>query len=280
MGGYLRSVVERREGWGRGVLWRGGGNELALFAGAGGGLLGTQHLLGWRTVCYVENGEYPVQVLQARIRDGYLDDAPIWGSVQTFDGLPWCGVVDLVTAGFPCRPWAAGGKGAGRDDARNLWPDTFRIIREVAPKWVLLENSPRLLQKSVRWQRPPYIQQIIGDLAGLGYVGRYGCLSAAGCGYAHKRQRVWIVAYAGGEGRKIVLCSDRKNGVESDEQTAVAPVALESVWDRLSRLEKKLGEPSVFGADDGMAHRVDRLAAIGEGQVPGVVARIWETLVR
>ena len=53
--------------------------ELALFAGAGGGLLATKWLLGWRTVCYVENGEYPVSALKARIRDGLLDDAPIWG---------------------------------------------------------------------------------------------------------------------------------------------------------------------------------------------------------
>lgn len=62
--------------------------ELALFAGAGGGLLATQHLLGWRTVCYVERDAYCVAVLEARIRDGLLDDAPIWDDVRTFDGRP------------------------------------------------------------------------------------------------------------------------------------------------------------------------------------------------
>jgi len=60
--------------------------ELALFAGGGGGLLATQHLLEWRTVCYVENGIYQVEVLKARIGDGLLDDAPIWDDVRTFDG--------------------------------------------------------------------------------------------------------------------------------------------------------------------------------------------------
>jgi len=253
-------------------------NELALFAGAGGGLLATQHLLGWRTVCYVENAAYPVEVLRARIRDGYLDDAPIWGDARTFDGKPWRGVVDCITAGFPCQPWAAGGKRAGEADDRNLWPDTLRIISEVRPTWVLLENSPMLLQISYRWNRAPYIQQIVGDLAGLGYVGRWGCLSAAACGYDHKRQRVWIVAHAGEKGGKIILHRDQRNSVTCDAKKTFTPVALDAVWSRLSRLEKGLGEPSVFGKNDGLAHRVDRLAAIGEGQVPGVAARVWGLL--
>ena len=163
-------------------------NELALFAGAGGMQLATQHLLGFRTICYVEIADFPVRVLKARIRDGLLDDAPVWDDVKTFDGQPWRGVVDCVTAGFPCQPWAVGGKGKGVDDPRNLWPDTLRIIGEAQPQWVFLENSPRLLQISHRWGRPPYIQQIIGDLATLGYVGQWGCLSAANLGFDHKQE--------------------------------------------------------------------------------------------
>jgi DNA (cytosine-5)-methyltransferase 1 len=252
--------------------------ELALFAGAGGGLLGSKWLLGWRTVCYVENGEYPVQVLRARIRDGFLDDAPIWGDVRTFDGRPWRGVVDCVSAGFPCQPWAQGGKERGEDDPRNLWPDTVRIVGEVRPTWVLLENSPNLLQRSHKRKLPPYVRRIIGELAGLGYVGRWGCLSAAALGFDHKRRRLWIVAYAGGEGRAKFLRVHEGDGAAGDAQKAFAPVALESVWSRLSRLEERLGEPSVFGADDGMANRVERLEAVGEGQVPAVVAAVWGLL--
>ena len=254
-------------------------NELALFAGAGGGLLASKWLLGWRTVCYVENAEYPAKILQARIKDGLLDDAPIWDDVRTFDGKPWRGCVDIVSAGFPCQPFAAGGLGRGEDDARNMWPDTVRVISEVGPTWVLLENSPKLLQFSKQWQRRAYVERIVAELAEIGYVGRWGCLSAASVGMQHKRERVWIVAYAFDEEREVILCGDAGNGDEGDGREAVEAVALDAVWSRLSLLEERLGEPSVFGDDDGLAYRVDRLAAVGEGQVPGVVARVWGMLV-
>jgi len=255
-------------------------NELALFAGAGGGLLASQHLLGWRTICHVENATYPVKVLKARIRDGLLDDAPIWDDARTFDGNPWRGCVDIVTAGFPCQPWATGGNHQGKDDPRNLWPHTIRIIREVHPTWVLLENSPKLLHRSDKYNRAPYIEQIIADLALSGYVGRWGCLSAAALGFEHKRRRLWVVAHASSQGRTVIL---RNNVPDSPPDNAeeginLKTVTLDAVWNRLSRLEERLGEPSVFGTNDGLAHRVDRLTAIGEGQVPAVVAVVWRLL--
>ena len=255
-------------------------NELALFAGAGGGLLATKWLLAWRTVCYVENGVYPVEVLKARIRDGLLDDAPIWDDARTFDGTPWRGAVDILSAGFPCQPWAIGGNHRGKDDPRNLWPDTIRIIREVQPTWVLLENSPKLLHRSHKHNRPPYITQITAQLASSGYVGRWGCLSAAALGFEHKRQRLWIVAHASRQGRPLLLRHNLPHSPPDNEKNRVRlkTVTLDAVWNRLSRLEERLGEPSVLGTDDGLAHRVDRLAAIGEGQVPAVVAAAWELL--
>jgi len=85
-------------------------NELALFAGAGGGILGG-HLLGWRTVCAVEWEKYPACVLAARQNDGLLPPFPIWDDVQTFDGKPWRGIVDVVSGGFPCQDISAAGRG-------------------------------------------------------------------------------------------------------------------------------------------------------------------------
>jgi DNA (cytosine-5)-methyltransferase 1 len=267
-------------------------NELALFAGAGGGLLATKHILGWRTVCYVENAPYPARVLQARIRDGLLDDAPIWDDARTFRrDNPECGAFierlaeldDLaLTAGFPCQPWATGGRGHGADDERNLWPETFRIVRETHPRWLFLENSPRLLQLSYKWNRPPFIERIVAELADLGYVGRWGCLSAADLGFEHKRQRLWLVAHASGEGRSELLRRDARHSATSMEKNRLVgtPATLDAVWARLSRLEKRLGEPAVFGTADGLAHRVDRLTAIGEGQVPAVAALAWQLLAQ
>ena len=85
-------------------------NELALFAGAGGGILGGK-LLGWRTVCAVEWEAYPASVLCARQNDGLLPTFPIWDDVQTFDGKPWAGIVDVVSGGFPCQDISAAGGG-------------------------------------------------------------------------------------------------------------------------------------------------------------------------
>jgi DNA (cytosine-5)-methyltransferase 1 len=85
-------------------------NELALFAGAGGGILGG-HLLGWRTVCAVEWESYPASVLCARQNDGLLPPFPIWDDVQTFDGKPWRGIVDVVSGGFPCQDISSAGGG-------------------------------------------------------------------------------------------------------------------------------------------------------------------------
>ena len=89
-------------------------NELALFAGAGGGILGGK-LIGWRTVCAVEWQPYAIGVLCQRQNDGILQPFPIWDDVRTFDGRPWRGIVDVVSGGFPCQDISIAGKGAGLD---------------------------------------------------------------------------------------------------------------------------------------------------------------------
>src|SRR3972149_440719 len=77
-------------------------NELALFAGAGGGVLAST-LLGWRTVCAVELDPYCASVLAQRQNDRFLPTFPIWDDVRTFDGKPWNGLIDVVSGGFPCQ---------------------------------------------------------------------------------------------------------------------------------------------------------------------------------
>lgn len=166
--------------------------EISLFSGAGGGLLAS-HRLGWRTVCYVEKDSYCQQVIQARIRDGYLDDAPLWDDCATFDGIPWRGRCDVVSAGFPCQPFSVAGSGRAADDERNGWPATIRILREVGPRYAFLENVPGLLAPS-----HGYFGEILRDLAEAGYDARWQVLSAADVGAPHLRKRLWIVAHANG----------------------------------------------------------------------------------
>lgn len=164
-----------------------GMRELALFAGAGGGILGGK-MLGWRTVCAVEIERYPRNVLMQRQRDGILDNFPIWDDVRTFDGRPWRGKVDVISGGFPCQDISSAGRGLGieRGERSGLWREYARIICEVRPRYCFVENSPMLASRGLRI--------VLGDLAALGYDAAWKVLSAGDCSAPHERARMWIVA--------------------------------------------------------------------------------------
>jgi DNA (cytosine-5)-methyltransferase 1 len=160
-------------------------NELALFAGAGGGILGGK-LLGWRTVCAVERDAYAAQVLAQRQNDGLLEVFPIWSDVCSFDGKPWRGIVDVISGGFPCQDISAAGKGAGIEGERSgMWKEFARIIGDVMPRYVFVENSPMLTTRG--------LGTVLRDLAALGFDAEWAVLSAADVGAPHLRERIWIV---------------------------------------------------------------------------------------
>lgn len=160
--------------------------ELALFAGAGGGILGG-HLLGWRTVCAVEYEPYAAAVLIQRQNDGILQPFPVWDDVRTFDGKPWRGCVDVVSGGFPCQDISSAGRGDGITGERSgLWKEMARIICEVRPRYVFVENSPLLTSRG--------IDVVLGDLAAMGFDAEWGVYGAADAGAPHQRDRIWIVA--------------------------------------------------------------------------------------
>lgn len=163
--------------------------ELALFAGAGGGIQASR-MLGWRTVCAVEWDDYASNALVARQNhEAALEAFPIWSDVQTFDGRPWRGIVDVVSGGFPCQDISAAGKGAGIDGERSgMWSHFARIIGEVRPKYAFIENSPMLVTRG--------LDRVLSDLAALGFNAQWGCISASEVGANHGRDRIWIVANA------------------------------------------------------------------------------------
>ncbi len=162
-------------------------NELALFAGAGGGILGGK-LLGWTTVGAVEIEKYPRDVLLQRQRDGLLPRFPIWDDICTFDGRPWRGLVDVVSGGFPCQDISAAGKGEGISGSRSgLWGEMARVVREVRPRFVFVENSPMLVQRG--------LTRVLSDLAEAGYDAKWRIIGADDAGAPHRRKRIWILAY-------------------------------------------------------------------------------------
>lgn len=182
-------------------------NELALFAGAGGGILGGR-LRGWRTICAVEFDQYARDVLVARQNDGCLAPFPIWDDVRTFDGRPWHGIVDIVSGGFPCQDISCAGRRAGITGARSgLWAEMARIVREVQPRFVWVENSPMLVGRG--------LGMVLLDLAKMGFNARWGIVGACDAGAPHKRDRIWVLGWN----------PDRDNGREIRQVEAGMQVA-------------------------------------------------------
>lgn len=175
-------------------------NELSLFTGVGGGILGSM-LLGHRIVGAVEFNEYCCKVLEQRQRDGILERFPIFNTdIRDFIRHGYAdlykGHCDLISAGFPCQPFSVAGKRAGADDPRNMWPATIDTVRAVRPRYCFFENVPGLLASG-------YFERILCDLAESGYDARWRVLSAAEVGAPHLRDRLWIVAHARSAGTRL-----------------------------------------------------------------------------
>ena len=169
-------------------------NHLSLFTGAGGGDLAHQHLLNFKTIGYVEIDAYCQKIIAQRIKDGFLDEAPIFGDIDDFiesgAAKKYKGYVDVVTAGFPCQPFSVAGKQKikkGQDDERNKWPQTIQCIRDVGCRIALLENVPGLLNSG-------YFPEILRSLAEAGFDARWTVLGADDVGAPHRRDRLWILA--------------------------------------------------------------------------------------
>ena len=318
-----------------------------LFAGAGGGIL-ADLLLGHIPVGACEIEPYPRNVLLARQRDGFLPKFPIWDDVCTLDGKPWRGSVDVLCGGFPCQDISSAGKGAGITGSRSgLWKEYARLIGEMRPKFVFAENSPLLRTRG--------LGVVLEDLASLGYNARWGVLGARDVGAPHKRDRMWVLAYAGCEGvykrrqsPEVIEVGSIKDGIQPDgvssfqeqERKDLAyadgpqrkgswisggvypkygnPYG-ESAWwgqdpadlpnpdsirqpgqglhggrehqetnksretDRLVNVCKeeqdtRLTQPFMGRVAHGVAHRVDRLKATGNGQVPQCAAMAFRVL--
>ncbi len=142
-----------------------------------------------RTVCYVEREAWAVAHLAAAMEAGWLDRAPVWSDLATFDGRPWRGAVDLVVAGLPCQPFSCAGKRRGNDDERAIWPEFCRIVDECAPALVFLENVPAFVTGA-------FFRPVGERLSELGYTVEDPLfLAAEDLGGTHRRQRVWILAH-------------------------------------------------------------------------------------
>ena len=163
-------------------------NELAVFIGHGGGALAHKLMRSKRRiVCGVEWNAYAASVLMARQNEGFLEAFPIWDDVRTFDGKPWRGIAQCVSGGFPCKGISTTGPGTGLEHPESaMLFEQIRIIREVEPARVELENSPALTRRG--------LGIVLGELAQMGFDAELDVFSAAEAGACHERERIWVVA--------------------------------------------------------------------------------------
>lgn len=291
-------------------------NTFHLFAGAGGGIL-ADLLLGHNPIGACEIQPYPRDVLLARQRDGHLPNFPIWDDVCSLDGTPWRGSVDVLCGGFPCQDISAAGKGAGITGERSkLWKEYARLIGEMRPRLVFAENSPLLRTRGLgvvlkdlasmgynaRW-----------GIIGAGAIGashkrdRMWVLAYTRCQHGQQgntakldsseeewshgsihnqssdkrfREECWHTDPAEIPYTYLHDGSDVRGTELGEEELSKPsePCEIHKPNNNGTEEEVSATEPLVGRVADGVAHRVDRLKAIGNGQVPQCAAVAFDVL--
>lgn len=243
-------------------------NGLSLFTGGGIGELAFKHIFpDYQTVGYVEWDKYCQSVIRARIADGVLDDAPIFGDIRHFNAAYaslYAGKVDWLSGGFPCQPFSVAGRQLGEADERNMWPATRDAIRIIRPRYVFLENVSGLLVHQ-------YIQRIFGDLAEMRYDCEWDIVGASDVGAPHRRKRLWIVPYTDSINSGIwnektqrgYECCQEWSSIDISKVVDIAGYRMRSITGDCRK-------------DDGLSDPLDRLKALGNGWVPQVVRRVLE----
>ena len=214
----------------------------SLFAGIGGIDLGLERA-GMRCKWQVEIDDYASRVLEKhwprvkRHRD-----------IRTFPTSgDWS--VDLIAAGFPCQDLSIAGKGEGLDGKQSgLFFEVIRVVGEIRPKYVLLENVSALLARGM--------DTVLGELASLGYDAEWHCIPASSVGAPHRRDRIFIVAYSMCEGSQGQW---GEHGLREDKEEI--EVGGKYWWG---------SEPDVGRVAHGVPNRVDRLKGLGNAVVPQV----------
>lgn len=266
---------------------------------AGLGLIeeGLRTALGptYTTVCSVEQESRLQALAVARMEDKIVDFHPLWDDITTFDGRPWRGKVDIISGGLPCQPFSAAGQRRGLTDERWIWSDAARIIGEVDPDFVFLENSPYI--------RSQGLPVIVSDLDSLGFDAEWGVLSAADVGASQIRKRFWLLAHSrrggirrlqhkpwtrrpeadfGSGGTNVAaLLADADSGRWQAEGRHPLPLfpPLPDDWAGWIRyLEAGGHQPGLLVEPDGYDSRLDEVHAIGNGVVPAVAATAFACL--
>jgi DNA (cytosine-5)-methyltransferase 1 len=233
---------------------------LDLFSGIGGFSLGLERSGNFRTVAFCEIEPYCRWVLKKHWPNVkcYGDIRKLTADILRSDGI----AVDAICGGFPCQDISFAGKGAGLDGERSgLWREFARLIGELRPRYVFVENVAALLGRG--------LGTVLGDLAAFGYDAEWHCIPAAAVGAPHRRDRVWIIAYSYTDGVRSQRVWTFASGAWREQQ-------FEGLLQDTLRTCVPTGR--IGGMVDGVPHRVDRLKGLGNAVVPQIPEILGATL--
>ncbi|WP_175288751.1 DNA cytosine methyltransferase [Flagellimonas eckloniae] len=234
--------------------------QLSVFSGGCDGFSLAGKWLGWETIGLVENDPSRIKRLKKN-----FPKAPIFEDIKINNEY---GEFDIISGGDPCQPHSNSGNRKGKSDPRYLWPEKFAIIRKYNPRYVVNENVFGTVSNGV-------LDQKINDLESVGYT----CwppivIPASYVGAWHTRKRVWLVAYSPEERRKIILCRNSSSRFKANKP----PITLDTQSNPFLQFEKSMGQPPIFGMDDGIPDRVDRLGMIGDSIVPQIAYKLFSVI--
>lgn len=249
---------------------------LELFAGIGGIALAEQ-MAGIEVVGLSEIEDYPVRILKKN-----FPDIPILKDVRKINKqtLKEVGIdpdtIDIISGGFPCQPFSTAGHRRGTEDDRDLWPEMFRIIKEIRPNWVVGENVANFANME--------LDRTLSNLESQGYETRAFVLPAAAVGAPHQRLRTFIVANANGW-RQPSMAESEQNRCDWKHQEVSSTQAWQAKWANevhiLSAGAEVLAQSSsrLRRNDDGLSSGMDRLKCVGNAVMPQQILPIFKAIV-
>lgn len=243
--------------------------NLSLFSGVGGLEIAARLVGSIRTVCYVESDPYCQAVLMSRIRDGSLDDAPIWDDARTFEGKHWKGRADIVSGGFPCQPFSFIGAKKKLSDERSLFQHILRIALESESKYILAENVSGILV-------PDVLYNILEEFETKGFCARPYRISACSVGAPHMRWRVFFLAHSKSVSRFQANTEALSKGIFKGTWEN----NLCESWREMARPDWQLPASWILRDIDGVPNRLDRARCTGNGVVPFQAVPAWEAILK
>lgn len=172
-----------------------------------------------RLVGVVERQAHAAAIIAARMAEGSMDPAPVWDSLETFDGRAYSGLVDIVVAGIPCQGNSVAGRRRGTSDVRWLWSECWRVVRETGARWLFLENVPGLLTAP-----GDPLGEILDTLAASGWDAEWDHVPAGSVGAPHIRDRFFLLAAdTNSVGVRIIAERDQRDRRREGEAERGAP---------------------------------------------------------